>query len=554
MMGEPLSVSCQQAYGKKFAFLCCEKKMEPTIHECPGVFWIYDRPTKCEAQDNVYCVMSDINDRHLSMHIPILKTPSGIVQRTIWTLWTTADEMADDGCSMYASDGSIIATRMEDRLFSLVKTECVRERTRGAAIAHYASMGGVFDILHDERMSSSVTGPDRRIIGALHAISITAALKILAATKDEALSRLKPIVTAHKDMIKLLKIDIEPIEQFRTQLCAVVNRVCGTTLHVDPGAFMGDTYTALEQMGVSALVAMHMSTTECSLSEDMASSSEKQNRVMATYQLVCQEVGVIEDRLDLLVEVLRVLLVAASHGGNISKGLGIFGIMVDRADEIGSCAVCAQPVCKLNIALGKVHLCPRAKDLNHMVCDKCGGDMACSMCIDATVSIDFCDVAMKTVCDNVLLSLKVQRRNDALSKQVTPPPSSPRENELRRALHEAKASLQELRASAKRDRRKSRSLMCTPVNSEVQTETMVQPRFVEAAVQTNRRDAHYFARMWLDKSRQRRVATARTRQTADAERICELESRCKLYATLCTTIRSTLDLSGLAHSLHPEKP
>lgn len=529
--------------------------MEPTIHECPGVFWIYDRPTKHEEQENLYCVMSDIADRHLSMYIPILKTPNGIVQRTIWTLWTTADEMPDDGCSMYASDASIIATRMEDRLFSLVKTQCARERTYGAAIAHYASMGGVFDILHDERMSSSVAGTDRRIMSAVHAISISAALKILAVTKDETLLQLKPIVVAHKKMIKQCKIDVEPLEQFRTQLCVTVNKVCGTTLNVNPASFMADTYSTLEQMGISALVTMHMSSKECCISEDMASSSEKQNRVIKTYLLMCEEVGAIEDRLSLLVQVLRVLLVAASHGGNVSKGLGLFGTIVGRADDIGACSVCAQPVCKLNIALGKVHVCPRAKDVNYVVCDECGGDMACSMCIDASASIDFCDVAMKTVCDNVLLSLRLQRRNEAPSKKETLPLGSTRiENELRRELHEAKASLHELRASAKKDRRRSRSSTFTLVNSEVQTETVVQPRSVGAAIQTTRRDAHHFARMWLEKSRRRRAAAVFARQTADADRISELETRLKHYSTLCATIRSTLDLSGFAHNLHPEKP
>lgn len=512
------------------------------MRDSPGVFWIYDRPTEQGTKRDKFCVLHDIRGRHSCMIIPSIQTPAGTVQRTIWTLWTTSDEIVDDGRTSCTLEASMMGAGVSDRLFSIRKITDARERAHTADVAHYTSMGGILDVLDDEKMSSTVSSSDRRLIHALHATSIMAALKVLTSSQDVTLKPLQPIAAAHRRMLARENVDVRPIELFRQQLCGIVNRVCVSTLRVQTASFMFDTYATLEQMGISSLVATHLSKASCYVSSDMSGTDVRQARLIQSYKQLCEELATEDERLPLVAGVARVLLTAAAcHGGRVHKGLGLYGAVIKRADELSACAICAKRLWKFDIAAGKAHLCPHSSESTYIVCEGCGGDMACSRCTDAHSAIDFSDLAIEAVCENVSLSLRMQAWADK------PPRNGSVEAELRRELHEVKATLYGMRADAKRSRRKSRSAASVTADVEVQTEG---PKPGELMA----RDVSSFARAWLDRARRRMLSAALDRGRADATRLSELEARLDRYSTMCASLRSTMDASGLVYGPHPANP
>ena len=507
----------------------------PSVDDCPGILWIYDQPSTARPTNKMYCVLHDVRDRHSCLTIPVVKTPAGIVQRIIWTLWTVASEEQREPYTSCLLESSISGTRLGRELVGLKQVERVDplQVAREADVAHYTSMGGIFDILHEDKMASSLSPTDKRLFCTLHAVSVVAALKVLATTEDKSLAHLKPIATAHTKMLVTMKVDVAPIERLRNQICASIKKMCEQMLKVCYNSFMHDTFVTLEQMGFSSLVSAHLSKARCYVSHDMSTMDDKQRRLIATYQKLCKDLSNPSDSVNLVSNVARVLLTAALHNGDIGRGLGLYGVAMQRADETGVCAVCGDTVPKIQLALGSAHICPH--DNAAIVCGKCGVDMGCVRCKSATV--EWSRIAINTVCDNMLMALKLTNCEPSAA-----------EISLRRELDETKSTLRDLRLASKKERRKGRA-RADPSDAATQTDALTRSvasdSVHERMTQTTfaaPRTIKCLALIWLAKTLRRNLSEARTQNGALSERVRVVESKLSRHTALCATLRSTLEL------------
>ena len=446
------------------------------VEACPGVLLLRDRPVDGPVEEEEYTVMHTLSDRHTSLVIPSLKNSKGdVVERTVWTLWTVAEAPAAAQYNFSIQEASMHGDGpSESRIFALTPRHEDDAATveREADVAHYMSLGGLFDVLQSPTMSERVGAFDRLLMNSVYILALRCSLQRLPprASANDGLAPLAPLAKEHSRMLKEMNIDEAALDEFRTQVLQTAVHACRKTLGgLAPEVFLRATTIALEQGGLSALMALHLRRRGCYVSQDMSASDARQLKIVEACHALSTALQEETQRLRLRVAVARVVLLAAVHDGNLGRALGIHAVRLDRADETSACLVCGNPVNKLKLAMGVVHVCRHRG--NGIVCDACGGDVGCTVCRDRPV--DWAELAVGLVCDNISMAVLGEAKREASQKTKLADEVADfraREATLRRRLHDETRTSQrlrgellqvsqevrELQAKAKRERRRAK--------------------------------------------------------------------------------------------------
>lgn len=338
---------------------------------CPGIILVFD-----DASPNVkarHTEMTTVHCTHTHLVIPKVETPSGTVQRTIWALWSSIETRASDDRSRVGVKAASIYSEQGCNQLTFEKIDDAAAERRANA-AHYLSLAGLHDLLHQPCMQKHVNAE------LLTFASVLLVLSLQCAARSPSRCRLKRdaekdcLLEKHARLIGRLAVEAN---RFCDAVLATIHKACTEDLGLNVSVGAGPGLAALEEAGWSSLVLLHASSDAYYACTDMGSAEERRLRAHASYTTLAALWKDEASRARTLEQTVKAIFCAAADG-DLGRAFCARAIFLQRADEIGCCAQCFRVVDKLQVACNALHLCPHRP--GHIVCESCDTDVGCKAC------------------------------------------------------------------------------------------------------------------------------------------------------------------------------
>lgn len=380
-----------------------------------GVVIYRHRPVRANSVDDDRVVMKIVRQEHTALVVPRFRTPSGVVELGLWTMWAPMEHEPRER-SMTAP--SIYPCGMQRMSFNRINV-CDRDTMQTFDTCALLSLQTLVD-MQTANMDVAIDGDEALVIDVAYVIAFEVAIDYFAKEETHAnrvqknsappqMQQLGPAIDEHRSLLKASNVDVEGVIAFRKETQQLAQTLCTTALRLSGIDPVERSVRVMAMAGMACLACVYCAQSSFYSGAMLCDQKEQQMRVLAAYASVAQALHGERTR-DVLTKSLLTILLHDRFG--MSKVLGLHAVVLKPGMK---CVRCGNKVTHGDISTGQCYICPISSTI---LCTSCTEDVPCEVCVKAAQTVDFERVAIENVVRLVVVARRASKVEAMLHEQV----------------------------------------------------------------------------------------------------------------------------------------